>query len=54
MESIQDALSHADISTTQRYIRSMARRNVTVELAIPAEVLDKVSDTRSVPGTQGA
>ncbi len=48
MEAIQDALSQADISTTQGYIHSMARRNVTVKLAIPNEVLVKVLDTSCV------
>jgi len=48
MEAIQDALSQADISTTQGCIHSMARRNVTVKLAIPNEVLDKVLDTSCV------
>jgi hypothetical protein len=37
MESIQDVFSHADTSTTQRYIHSMARRNLTVEVEIQAE-----------------
>ena len=37
MQSIQDALSHVDISTTQGYIHSMVRRTMTVEPEIPAE-----------------